>query len=121
MTTGDFSLVGFSSDEALVNAPNGSFTMNSGKAFDYDASDGNPVLVSKTLADANNLKVGSTFKLANISDSKKTYTFTVAGIYSNTQESNMPMGGPMARMTPPTQSICPPPHSARSVSTARKP
>ena len=41
-----------------------------------------PVLVSKTLADANNLKVGSTFKLANISDSKKTYTFTVAGIYS---------------------------------------
>ena len=96
MTTGDFSLVGFSSDEALVNAPNGSFTMNSGKAFDYDASDGNPVLVSKTLADANNLKVGSTFKLANISDSKKTYTFTVAGIYSNTQESNMPMGGPMA-------------------------
>lgn len=96
MTTGDFSLVGFSSDEALENAPNGSFTMNSGKAFDYDASDGNPVLVSKTLADANNLKVGSTSKLANISDSKKTYTFTVAGIYSNTQESNMPMGGPMA-------------------------
>ena len=96
MTTGDFSLVGFSSDEALENAPNGSFTMNSGKALDYDASDGNPALVSKTLADANNLKVGSTFKLANISDSKKTYTFTVAGVYSNTQESNMPMGGPMA-------------------------
>ncbi|KOA48711.1 ABC transporter permease [Bifidobacterium animalis subsp. animalis MCC 0483] len=96
MTTGDFSLVGFSSDEALENAPNGSFTMDSGKAFDYDASDGNPVLVSKTLADANNLKVGSTFKLANVSDSKKTYTFTVAGIYSNTQESNMPMGGTMA-------------------------
>ncbi len=96
MTTGDFSLVGFSSDEALENAPNGSFTMDSGKAFDYDASDGTPVLVSKTLADANNLKVGSTFKLANVSDSKKTYTFTVAGIYSNTQESNMPMGGTMA-------------------------
>lgn len=96
MTTGDFSLVGFSSDEAIANAPNGSFTMDSGQVFGYGADDDGDAIISKTLADANDLSVGDTFKVADITDDTKTYTFTVVGIYSNTAESTMPMGGPMA-------------------------
>lgn len=96
MTTGDFSLVGFSSDEAIANAPNGSFTMDSGQVFGYGTDDDGDVIISKTLADANDLSVGDTFKVADITDDTKTYTFTIVGIYSNTTENTMPMGGPMA-------------------------
>ena len=96
MTTGDFSLVGFSSDEAIANAPNGSFTMDSGQVFGYGTDDDGDVIISKTLADANDLAVGDTFKVADITDDTKTYTFTIVGIYSNTTENTMPMGGPMA-------------------------
>ena len=38
MVNGDFSLIGFSSNEAVANASNGSFTMVKGKVFGYDAS-----------------------------------------------------------------------------------
>ncbi|MDN6586629.1 MAG: ABC transporter permease, partial [Bifidobacterium crudilactis] len=58
--SGDFQLVGFSSDQAVKNASNGSFTMTSGEVFGYDATDDNEVIISKSLADFNNLKVGST-------------------------------------------------------------
>ncbi|UDL23221.1 ABC transporter permease [Bifidobacterium pseudolongum] len=96
MTTGDFSLVGFSSDEAIANAPNGSFTMDSGQVFGYGTDDDGDVIISKTLADANDLAVGDTFKVADITDDTTTYTFTIVGIYRNTAENTMPMGGPMA-------------------------
>lgn len=96
MTTGDFALVGFSSDEAIANAPNGAFTMDSGQVFEYDATDDNDAIISDTLADANDLKVGDTFKVASASDEDTTYTFKVVGVYSNTSDAQMPMGGPMA-------------------------
>lgn len=96
MTMGDFSLVGFSSDEAIANAPNGSFTMDSGQVFGYSADDDGDVIISKTLAEANDLSVGDTFKVADITDDTTTYTFTIVGIYSNTAENTMPVGGPMA-------------------------
>ena len=96
MTTGDFSLVGVSPDEAIANAPNGSFTMDSGQVFGYGTDDDGDVIISKTLADANDLSVGDTFKVADITDDTKTYTLTIVGIYSNTTENTMPMGGPMA-------------------------
>lgn len=92
--SGDFQLVGFSSDQAVKNASNGSFTMTSGEVFGYDATDDNEVIISKSLADFNNLKVGSTITAANPSDSSKTYTLKVVGIYKNSTESTGSMGGP---------------------------
>ncbi|WP_137656842.1 FtsX-like permease family protein [Bifidobacterium moukalabense] len=94
--SGDFSLVGFSSDEAVSNAANGSFTMVDGKVFGYnESSDGN-VIISKSLADFNNLSVGDTISVANPNDSGTTYKLTVVGIYKNSTDSNQAMGGPMA-------------------------
>lgn len=95
MTSGDFSLVGFSSDEAVSNAANGTFTMSDGEVFGYDSnSDGN-VIISKELADFNNLSVGDTFTVKNATDDSTTYTLTVVGIYENDTESSNQMGGPM--------------------------
>ena len=94
--SGDFSLVGFSSDEAVSNAANGSFTMVDGKVFGYnESSDGN-VIISKSLADFNNLSVGDTISVANPNDSGTTYKLTIVGIYKNSTDSNQAMGGPMA-------------------------
>ncbi len=92
--SGDFQLVGFSSDQAVKNASNGSFTMTSGEVFGYDATDDNEVIISKSLADFNNLKVGSTITAANPSDSSKTYTLKVVGIYKNSTETSGSTGGP---------------------------
>lgn len=51
LVSGDFSLIGFSSDEAVANASNGSFTMVKGKVFGYDASSDGDAIISKSLAD----------------------------------------------------------------------
>lgn len=53
MVSGDFSLVGFSSDEAVSNTSNGSFTMVDGKVFGYDKSSDGDAIISKSLADFN--------------------------------------------------------------------
>ena len=50
MVNGDFSLIGFSSNEAVANASNGSFTMVKGKVFGYDASSDGDAIISKSLA-----------------------------------------------------------------------
>ena len=94
--SGDFSLVGFSSDEAVSNASNGSFTMVDGKVFGYDESSDGNVIISKSLADFNNLSVGDTISVTNPNDSSTTYKLTIVGIYKNSTDSNQAMGGPMA-------------------------
>lgn len=92
--SGDFSLVGFSSDTAVANAANGSFTMVSGEVFGYTSSSDGDVIISQSLATFNNLKVGDTISVANASDSSTTYKLTVVGIYKNTSDSSQSMGGP---------------------------
>lgn len=92
--SGDFSLVGFSSDTAVENAANGSFTMTSGEVFGYTSSSDGDVIISQSLATFNNLKVGDTISVANASDSSTTYKLTVVGIYKNTSDSSQTMGRP---------------------------
>ena len=91
-TSGDFSLVGFSSDAAVQNASNGSFTMSSGKVFGYDSDSVNQIVISESLADFNNLKVGDSVIVANASDSGTTYKLKVVGIYQNATDSSSTNG-----------------------------
>lgn len=98
MVSGDFSLIGFSSDEAVSHAANGSFTMVDGKVFGYSKHSDNEVIISKTLADFNDLSVGDTITVADVNDSSATYQLTIVGIYKNATDSNQQMGGP-ARST----------------------
>lgn len=95
MTSGDFTLTGFSSDTAIANASNGTFTMSSGEVFGYDSSDDGKVIISKTLADFNDLSVGDTITVTNPSDTSLTYELTICGIYENSTSSNTNAMGPM--------------------------
>ncbi|WP_270548478.1 ABC transporter permease [Bifidobacterium bifidum] len=95
MTSGDFTLTGFSSDTAIANAANGTFTMSSGEVFGYGDSDNGKVIISKALADFNDLKVGDEITVTNPSDTSTTYTFTIGGIYKNSTSSNTSAMGPM--------------------------
>lgn len=95
MTSGDFTLTGFSSDTAIANAANGTFTMASGEVFGYGESDNGKVIISKALADFNGLKVGDEITVTNPSDTSTTYTFTISGIYKNSTSSNTSAMGPM--------------------------
>lgn len=96
MVSGDFSLVGFSSDEAVSNTSNGSFTMVDGKVFGYDKSSDGDAIISKSLADFNTLSVGDTISVADPNDTDTTYQLTIVGIYKNSTDSTQQMGGPMA-------------------------
>ena len=96
MVSGDFSLVGFSSDEAVSNTSNGSFTMVDGKVFGYDKSSDGDAIISKSLADFNALSVGDTISVADPNDTDTTYQLTIVGIYKNSTDSTQQMGGPMA-------------------------
>lgn len=96
MVSGDFSLVGFSSDEAVSNTSNGSFTMVDGKVFGYDKSSDGDAIISKSLADFNALSVGDTISVADPNDTDTTYQLTIVGIYKNSTDSIQQMGGPMA-------------------------
>lgn len=95
MTSGDFSLVGFSSDAAVSNAPNGSFTMASGKVFGYGSGSDGQVIISQALAKFNGLKVGSTVTVEDLSGSDTTYKLTVVGIYKNSTSADTGSHGPM--------------------------
>lgn len=105
MSSGDFQLVGFSSDTAVANAANGSFTMSSGKVFGYDAASDGDVIISSTLASFNNLAVGDTFTAtisssattdsdSSSTDEAATHTFTVVGIYTNDDTNSGQSVGP---------------------------
>ncbi|MCI1219884.1 MAG: ABC transporter permease [Bifidobacterium sp.] len=93
MQSGDFNLIGFSSDAAVANTQNGKFTMSSGKVFDYGKASNGQIIISKALANFNDLKVGSTVSVANASDSATTYTLKVVGIYTNTSSESNAFGG----------------------------
>ncbi|MEQ6116732.1 ABC transporter permease [Bifidobacterium bifidum] len=95
MTFGDFTLTGFSSDTAIANAANGTFTMSSGEVFGYGESDNGKVIISKALADFNDPKVGDEITVTNPSDTSTTYTFTISGIYKNSTSSNTSAMGSM--------------------------
>lgn len=69
----DFTVSGYTSTSSL---PDYVSTLN---VLDLNSDDLNCV-ISKNLADENNLKVGSTFKLNNPNNSDETYKFTVVGI-----------------------------------------
>lgn len=92
MVSGDFSLVGFSSDEAVSNTSNGSFTMVDGKVFGYDKSSDGDAIISKSLADFNALSVGDTISVADPNDTDTTYQLTIVGIYKNSTDSNLADG-----------------------------
>ena len=83
---GDFTVVGYSSYEGMSDFVSGNYTITDGEISTY--FDSNNCVISSELAELNNLAVGDTITLVNPNSSKKTYTLTITGIYTdNTSDS----------------------------------
>ena len=93
MSMGDFTITGYSSENAMTNFLNGTSQITDGEMFDTASEDFN-CIISNELAIFNSLKVGDKIKFENPNDETQTYEFKITGIYSNTTtdtDNNMPM------------------------------
>ena len=81
--TGDFSLIGYSSYNAMQDFISGNYTITSGALFtNFDSYE---CVINQELATLNELQVGDTITLKNSNNSKK-YVFTITGIYEESSE-----------------------------------
>ncbi|NLD11279.1 MAG: ABC transporter permease [Clostridiales bacterium] len=100
MTTGDFTITGYSSDEAMTDFVDGTCKIKSGKMFDEGTS-AMVCVISSDLAKYNDLSVGDYIKVANPNKSSETYKLKIVGIYKNSQSSTQAtMGGPGQQTDP---------------------
>lgn len=85
-TQGDFTVVGYSNDNAMTDFVSGNCSVIEGVVFDENTTENN-CIISEELATYNNLEVGSEITLADPNNTDETFTFTVVGIYTGKQES----------------------------------
>lgn len=93
----DFTVMGYSSENALSEFINGTAKLTEGALFpEYTAgTESYSCIIPTELATFNELSVGSTFTVENPNSEGEVYTFTVSGIYesSNNESSFGGMGG----------------------------
>lgn len=87
MSTGDFQISGVSSTALNSNFSDGTNTLTKGEGITEDDEGTNNVVIESSLAKANDLSVGDTFKIED-SDGENSYTVTIKGIYKSTESSS---------------------------------
>lgn len=88
-TSGDFTLVGYSSYEGMTDFVNGSYMITDGKVSDDFTSNG--CVINSELATLNDLKVGDTITLQSINDEDLTYDLVITGIFTDSSEATNDM------------------------------
>lgn len=88
---GDFTVVGYSSDQAMTDFLNGTCSVADGAMFE-EGTGSLDCIISDELATYNDLSVGDTVKISNPNDEDETYSLTITGIYNNSQ-STVTTGG----------------------------
>jgi len=83
--TGDFRLDGYSSYDAMTNFVNGTYQVTDGEMISNFSS--YECVISNELATLNEVKVGDKITLKNPTN-KKTYDFTVTGIYKDNNDND---------------------------------
>lgn len=96
--SGDFTITGYSSDDAMTDFVDGTCTIEDGAVFEEGTSEA-VCIIANELAEYNNLKVGDSIKIASTEDEDDTYKLKIVGIYANSQASAQAggmgfMGGP---------------------------
>lgn len=81
---GDFTIIGYSSDEAMTDFVAGTSTLIDGKMFE-EGTELLDCVISDELAIYNDLAVGDTITVVNPNHEEETYTLNVVGIYNNSQ------------------------------------
>lgn len=90
---GDFTVIGYSSDNAMTDFTDGNLSIEEGNVFDEGTSENN-CIISQELATYNDLIVGDEIILTNPNDEDETFTLKIVGIYSGTASADTSfMGG----------------------------
>ena len=82
----DFTVIGYSSENAMSDFVNGNSTITSGTVFEENTTNYD-CIISDELATFNNLEVGDTFILTNPNNEDETYECTIVGTYSSNSSS----------------------------------
>ena len=89
-SSGDFSIIGYSSDSAMTAFINGNASIVDGSMFEQGTSE-LICVISEELAMYNELAVGDTVIITNPSLETETYTLTVSGIYTSSENNDFSM------------------------------
>ena len=96
MSSGDFTIVGYSGDNAMTEFINGVATILDGGQMFEEGTEEYSCVISEELALYNEISVGDVFTLVNPLLEDETYELTVTGIYSSSETndfSSMMFGG----------------------------
>lgn len=88
---GAFSLVGYSSEDAMTDFVSGTCKITDGEMFEEGTSN-KTCVISDELATYNSIEVGDTIKLENPGNAKETMKLKVVGIYNNSSSTSMQDG-----------------------------
>ena len=91
MATGDFSIVGYSSDRSMTDFVNGTASILEGGTMFEEGTADCVCVISEELAIYNSLSVGDTIVITNPNLETETYTLTVSGIYTSSSNNNFSM------------------------------
>lgn len=84
-SSADFTVIGYSSLDAMTEFVNGTYKVTEGEMFDINTQ--NVCVVSNELAEENEIIIGDKITLVNPNNEEETYTLTVTGIYTDNSES----------------------------------
>ena len=88
--SGDFTVIGYSSDSAMTDFLSGSASIVEGEVF-AQATTELTCVISEELAMFNGLEVGDTVVVTNPSLESETYTLTVVGVYASSENNDFSM------------------------------
>ncbi len=88
--SGDFSIIGYSSDSSMTAFINGNASIVDGSMFEEGTSE-LVCVISEELAMYNSLSVGDTIIITNPNLDTETYTLTVSGIYTSSENNDFSM------------------------------
>ena len=88
--SGDFSIIGYSSDSSMTAFINGNASIVDGSMFEEGTS-GLVCVISEELAMYNSLSVGDTIIITNPNLDTEDYTLTVSGIYTSNENNDFSM------------------------------
>lgn len=89
-SSGDFSVIGYSSDSSMTAFINGNASIVEGAMFDEGTGE-LVCVISEELAMYNDLAVGDTIDITNPSAETETYTLTISGIYTSSENNDFSM------------------------------
>ena len=89
--SGDFSVIGYSSDSAMTSFVNGNASILDGGVMFEEGTSELTCVISEELALYNSISVGDSIVISNPSAEDEIYTLTVSGIYTSTENNDFSM------------------------------